>query len=103
MSLFRQKPEIPRPQFQNILKKTNIKIGVGRQLSRGERNKIEKIDFPRRYGPTISKSEYSKTIRRLKAEKKEAPDYTRQIKLRKEIKFLETLEKKEDPKDNPIS
>jgi hypothetical protein len=96
MPLFDKKPEIPRSQLKNILKKTDVKIGSGRQLSDRQKSMIEKRDFPKRFGSSISKSEYSRTLNRLKTEKRESPDFVKKIKIGKEIKFLEELEKKED-------
>jgi len=93
MPLFDKKSEIPRHQFKDILKKTDVKIG-GRQLSSREKTLMEKKDFPKRFGSSISKSEYSRTLNRLKSEKMNEQDFTKKIKKGKEIKFLEKLEKK---------
>ena len=40
MSLFEKKPEIPKKQLKEFFKKTDIKIGQGRQLSEREKGKI---------------------------------------------------------------
>jgi hypothetical protein len=96
MSLFDKKPEIPRPQFKEILKKSNIKIGSGKQLSERQKANIEQRDFPKRFGSTISKGEYARTLNRLKGEKINERDFVRKTKLGKEIKFLQELEKKPD-------
>lgn len=92
MPLFDKRPDIPRHQFKNIIKKADIKIG-GRQFSGREKEMMEKKDFPKRFGSSISKSEYDRTIRRLKSEKMTEQDFTKKIKKGKEIKFLEKLEK----------
>lgn len=96
MPLFEKRPEIPRSQFKDILKKANIKIGPGRQLSNTEKGKIEERDFPKRFGSSISKSEYTRTINRLKGEKMQSGDFVKKTKLGKEIKFLKELEKQGD-------
>jgi len=96
MPLFDKRPEIPRSQFKEILKKADVKIGQGRQLSNMERERIEKVDFPKRFGSSISQGEYKRTINRLNVAKRDEQDFTRKIKLGKEIKFLKELEKKPD-------
>lgn len=96
MSLFEKQPEIPRAQFKDILKKSDIKIGQGRQLSSREKENIESRDFPKRFGPAISRSEYARTLNRLKSEKTTEQDFVRKMKLGKEIKFLQEIEKKPD-------
>jgi hypothetical protein len=96
MSLFDKQPSIPRSQFKETLKKADIKIGSGRQLSKLERERIEKVDFPKRFGSSISQGEYKRTLNRLSAQKRDEQDFTRKIKLGKEIKFLKELEKKPD-------
>ena len=96
MSLFEKKPEIPRSQFRDILKKSDIKIGQGRQMSQRERAKIEKVDFSKRLGPSISHSEYKRTINKLTQEKMGEQDFTRKVKLGRELKFLKELEKGTD-------
>jgi len=102
MSLFEKKPEIPRSQFKDILKKADVRIGEGRQLSPNEKANIEHREFPKRFGSTISKTEYNRTINRLKSEKTSEQDFTRKIKLGKEIKFLQELEKKPDLPNKPL-
>ena len=97
MPLFNKRSDIPRHQFRDILKKTDIKIS-GRQLSGREKTNLEKIDFPKRYGSSISKSEYSRTINKLKGEKMVEQDFTKKVKLGKKVKFLEGLEKEPDTK-----
>ncbi len=94
MSLFDKKPEIPRSQFREILKKSDVKIGSGRPLSQTHRERIEKLDFPKRLGETISKGDYLRTLNRLKSEKSVEQDYSKKIRMGKTIKFLEELEKK---------
>ncbi len=96
MPLFEKRPEIPRQQFKALLKKANVKIGPGRQLSNIERGRIEKTAFPKRFGPSISKSEYLRSINRLRSEKMQTRDFAKKTKLGKEIKFLEELEKQSD-------
>lgn len=96
MPLFEKRPEIPRSQFKALLKKANIKIGAGKQLSDAEKSRIERRDFPKRFGSSISESEYKRTINRLKAEKMQSRDFAEKTKLGKEIKFLEELEKQDD-------
>lgn len=93
MPLFDKKPDIPRSQFKEILKKSDVKVGRGRPLSNFEREKIEKADFPKRYGASISQREYQRTINRLKSTKRDEQDFTKKIKMGKEIKFLEELKK----------
>lgn len=93
MPLFNKRSDIPRRQFKDILKKANIKVG-GRQLSNREKEMMEKKDFPKKFGSSISKSEYLRTINRLKSEKMIEQDFTKKIKKGKEIKFLKELEKK---------
>jgi len=92
MSLFEKKPEIPRTQFKDILKKADVKVR-GRQLSERELANIEKVDFPKRFGSTISKSEFDRTINRLEGQKRVEQDFTKKIKMGKKIEFLEGLEK----------
>jgi len=96
MPLFDKRSEIPRPQFKDILKKSDIKIGHGRQLSNFEKERIEKVDFPKRFGPSISQGEYQRTLNRLKMEKRDEQDFTKKIKMGKEIKFLEELKKNDN-------
>jgi len=96
MPLFDKRPDISRHQFRDILKKTDVKIS-GRQLSDREKQKIEKVDFSRRLGSSISKSEYSRTLNKLKSEKRDEADLTKKIKLGKEIKFLQEVEKRDEP------
>ena len=92
MSLFNKRSDIPRQQFKSILKKTDVKIS-GKQLSNRVKESIEKLDFPKRFGASISQSEYLRTLNRLKAERSKEHDFTRKIKIDKKIKFLEELEK----------
>jgi len=96
MSLFEKRPEIPRSQFKDLLKKSDIKIGQGKQLSERQRGMIEKRDFPKRLGSSISQGEYARTLNRLKSEKMGEQDFIRKTKLGKEIKFLKELEKGPD-------
>jgi hypothetical protein len=95
MPLFDKRPDISRQQFKDILKKSNIRIS-GKQLSDRIKESIEKLDFPKKFGGSISHSEYTRTLNRLKAEKSKEHDFTRKIKIDKKIKFLEEIEKKED-------
>ena len=95
MPLFDKRPEISRSQFKDIIKKSDIKIGQGRQLSQREKERIEKIDFPKRLGVTISKSEYNRTLNKLKSEKINEQDFIKKNKIGRELKFLKDLEKKD--------
>lgn len=98
MPLFDKRSEITRPQFREILKKTNIKVGP-KPLSDAQKERIEKLDFPKNLGETISKGDYKRAINRLKSEKSMEPDYGKKFRMGKTIKFLEELEKKgESPK-----
>jgi DNA-binding IclR family transcriptional regulator len=56
---------------------------------------IEKRDFSRKLGSTISKSEYERTIRNLQSQKMVEQDFSKKYKLTKKIKYLKELEKKE--------
>lgn len=96
MALFDKKSEIPRSQFKKILGNPDIKAGTGKQFSAKQKILMEKRDFPRKFGESISKSEYKMTVNRLKAEKRNLEDFSQKLKLGKKIKFLEELEKKED-------
>ena len=96
MSLFEKGPEIQRSQFKDLLKKTDIKIGQGRQLSQRQKVRIEERDFPKRFGASISEGEYKRTINRLKSEKFNEQDFIKKTQLGKEIKFLKELEKGPD-------
>jgi len=93
MGIFDKRSDIPRTQFNEILKKTDIKIGSGRQLSNSERDRLGKVDFPKRMGSSISQGEYKRTLNRLRAEKRDEQDFTNKIKMGKKIKFLEGLQK----------
>ena len=92
MPLFAKKSDIPRSQFRDILKKTELKSGA-RKLPSREKIMMEKRDFPKRFGSSISKSEYDRTVNRLKSEKMNEQDFTKKIKKGREIKFLQKLEK----------
>jgi hypothetical protein len=96
MPLFDKKPEIPRSQFKDILKKSNFKIDQSKPLSDRQRSLIERKDFPRKLGSTISKSEYERTVRDLEKTKREETDFSKRYKINKEIKFLKELENKGD-------
>jgi hypothetical protein len=99
MPLFDKRSEISRSQFREILKKTDIKVGLGKPLSENQKARIEKLDFPKKLGETISKGDYARTINRLKSEKSMEQDYGKKIRMSKTVKFLEELEKKgESPK-----
>lgn len=94
MPLFKDKPEISRQHFRDILKKSNFKIGQSKPLSDAQRSLIEKRDFSRRLGSSISKVEYEKTIRNLENQKRKEQDFSTKYKLTKKIKYLKELEKK---------
>jgi hypothetical protein len=96
MALFDKKSEIPRSQFKNILGKSDVKAGAGKQLSAKQKILMEKRDFPRKFGESISKAEYKMTVNKLKSERRGQEDFSQKLKLGKKIKFLEELEKKGD-------
>ncbi|MEK7664966.1 MAG: hypothetical protein AAB361_02390 [Patescibacteria group bacterium] len=97
MSLFEKKPEIPKRQLKEFFKKTDIKIGQGRQLSEREKGKLAIKYFPRKYSSSISKGEYSRSLNELKKQKGQEQDFTKKTKMGREIKFLEEAEKREFP------
>jgi hypothetical protein len=96
MALFDKQPEIPRSQFRDILKKSDIRIGQSKPLSENKKSLIEKKDFPKRFGETINRQEYDRTIRRLRSEKIAETDFAKKSRLGKELKFLQELEKKDN-------
>jgi len=100
MTLFDKKSEIPRSQLKNILGKSDVKAGSGRQLSAKQKILMEKKDFPKKFGESISKAEYKMTVNKLKAEKRNQEDFSQKLKIGKKIKFLEELEKKEKNSNN---
>ncbi len=100
MALFDKKSEIPRSQLKNILGKSDVRAGGGKQLSAKQKILMEKRDFPRKFGESISKGEYKMTVNKLKAERRGQEDFTKKLKLGKKIKFLEELEKKGDNSNN---
>ncbi|MBI2054146.1 MAG: hypothetical protein HYT36_02340 [Candidatus Staskawiczbacteria bacterium] len=97
MSLFEKKPEIPRRQFKNFLKSTEIKSEGQRQLKPRERKKLEVKYFPRKYHSTISKGEYQRSLHSLKEQKRLEQDFQKKTKMQREIKYLEELQKRDFP------
>lgn len=97
MSLFEKKPEIPKKQFKDFLKKTDIKIGQGRQLSNREKESMANKYFPKKYDSSISKREYSISLNGLKEQKRQEQDFIKKTKMGREIKFLKEIEKKDFP------
>lgn len=97
MSLFEKKPEVPRRQFKEFLKKTEIETPGPRQLKPRERKKLEVKYFPRKYHSTISKGEYMRSLHSLKEQKRLEPDFSKRTKMQREIKYLEELEKRDFP------
>jgi len=96
MALFDKRPEIPRSQFREILKKSDVRTGQSKPLSETRKSLIEKRDFSRKLGGTISKSEYDRTVRGLESRKRQEQDFSKRYQLSKEIEFLKELEKKGD-------
>lgn len=96
MALFDKKSDITRSQLKNILEKSDVKIGAGKQLSKMQKTLMEKRDFPKKFGESISKSEYTRAINKLKTEKANERDFGLKIKLDKKIKFLKEIEEKGD-------
>lgn len=96
MPLFDKRSEIPRSQLRNILGKSDLKAGIGKRFSEKQKTLMEKRDFPKKFGESISKTEYKMTVNRLKSEKRGEEDFSQKLKLDKKIKFLEELEKKGD-------
>jgi hypothetical protein len=96
MALFDKTPEIPRQKFKEILKKTEIKPAQGRPLSERQRVDLGQKILRGRVGDAISKSEYSRTLNKLRSEKINEQDFAKKYKMGKEIKFLQELEKKPD-------
>lgn len=97
MSLFQKRPEIPRSQFKEFFKKTDIKIGQGRQLTERQRGKIEAEYFPKKYRSTISKQEFSRSLNALEKQKHDELDFTKKTKIGRELKYLKEIEKKDFP------
>jgi hypothetical protein len=95
MGIFDKRSDVPRSQFNEILKKTDVKV-PGRQLSGFERERIGKVDFPKKFGASISQGEYKRTLNRLKTQKRDEHDFVRKTKMGKEIKFLEGIEKQDN-------
>lgn len=97
MPLFEKKPEIPKKELKKIFKESDIKIGEGRQLSVRDKEKIAVKYFPRKYDSSVSKGEYSRSLRGLKEQRRQEQDFIKKTKLGREIKFLEEMEKKDLP------
>jgi hypothetical protein len=92
MSLFEKKPQLPRKEFREILKKSDIKIGASRKFNMREKLGIEKDIFPRKHGDMISKSIFDKGINELKKAGTWEKDYIKKTKIRKKIEYLKKLE-----------
>jgi len=97
MSLFEKKPEIPKKQFKEFLKKTDIKIGQGRQLSNREKENMATKYFPRKYDSSISGKEFDRSLQGLKKEKVQEKDFVKKTKMGREIKLLEEIKKRDFP------
>jgi len=93
MSLFEKRSQLPRREFREILKKTDIKIGSGRGLNTKQRVRIEEDVFPKRQGETLSKRTFDRGINQLKKRRFGEADIVKKSKITKKIKYLENLEK----------
>ena len=92
MSLFSKKTQLPRREFREILKKSDIKIGTTRKLNIKERLRIEKDIFPEKHGEMISKSLFDRRLNQLKKIGTWETDFIKKSKIHKKIKYLEKLE-----------
>lgn len=92
MSLFDKKAQLPRSEFKNILKKSDIKIGAIKGLNIRDRLRIEEEVFPKKYGETISKSIFDRGLNNLKKKATWEVDFIKKHKIHKKIKYLKKLE-----------
>lgn len=91
MSLFDKKAQLPRSEFKDILKRSNITTGT-KGLNIRERLRIEEEVFPKKYGETISKSTFNRGLNNLKKKATWEVDFIKKHKLHKKIKYLKKLE-----------
>src|SRR3989344_7922965 len=92
MSLFERRAQLPRKEFRELLKKTEIKTGAGRGLNVKQRIGIEEDVFPKRHGEVISKSIFDRGINELKKRGAWESDLIKKSKIHKKIKYLKKLE-----------
>jgi len=92
MSLFEKKPQLPRKEFREILKKTDMKIEGVRGFNVRERINMEKDIFPKKHGNIISKNIFDDGLRELKKAGTWEKDFAKKTKIHKKIKYLEKLE-----------
>ena len=92
MSLFSKRTQLPRGEFREILKRSDIKIGTGKGLNIKERLRIEKDVFPEKHGQVISKSLFDRRLNQLKKTGTWETDLIKKSKIHKKIKYLEKLE-----------
>ena len=92
MSLFERRAQLPRREFRELLKKTEIKTGAGRGLNVKQRLRIEEEVFPKRHGEAISKSVFDRGINEHKKRVAWEADLVKKSKIHKKIKYLKKLE-----------
>jgi hypothetical protein len=96
---FGGKPYIHRSQFRKMLRKAPKRVPGGGVLTEQEKLAIEKEVFPQKeYGSYITTWEFKKGIRHLKRLKGRVTSPLERMKLRRKIRFLESLEGKENEK-----
>lgn len=89
MALFEKKPEISRSKLRETLKKAD---GQGK-LNPQQRVRLEQEAFGKKYGDFISKGDYQRGLRELRQKRFSTRDYQEKLKLDRQIRFLEDLEK----------
>ncbi len=92
MSLFDKKAQLPRKEFRDILKRSDIKIGLTKGLNIKERLRIEEEIFPKKHGEIISKSIFDRGLNNLKKKGAWEVDLIKKSKIHKKIKYLKKLE-----------
>ncbi|MBI3631678.1 MAG: hypothetical protein HY219_02330 [Candidatus Staskawiczbacteria bacterium] len=92
MSLFDKRSQLPRKEFRDILKRSDIRTGLTKGLNIKERLRIEEDVFPKKHGEVISKSIFDKRINELKKKGAWEPDLIKKSKIHKKIKYLKKLE-----------
>ncbi|MDO8486646.1 MAG: hypothetical protein Q7S77_03060 [Candidatus Staskawiczbacteria bacterium] len=92
MSLFDKKAQLPRKEFREILKKSDIKVGTGKGFNIRERLRIEKDIFPEKHGGIMSKQIFDRGLNKLKKEGAWEADLIKKSKIHKKIKYLKKLE-----------
>ncbi|MEK7658397.1 MAG: hypothetical protein AAB352_00850 [Patescibacteria group bacterium] len=92
MSLFDKKGQLPRKEFRDILKRSDIKTGPTKGLNIKERLKIEEDVFPKKHGEIISKSIFDRGLNNLKKKGAWEVDLIKKSKIHKKIKYLKKLE-----------